>query len=91
MFKEYSKFMGYVVLSILIIAATSGVIYQFSVVGENVAFKNSHQYEEGMAQRAITLKAQIAEIDVQIMKNPNMADQLRAQRKVLEIQLQGAK
>ena len=91
MFKEYSEFMGYVVLTILILAAVGGVLKVTGVIGERVVFENSHQYKQGMSQRAITLEAQIAEINAQIAKNPEMRQQLEAQRKVLEIQLKGAK
>ncbi|MFK5882798.1 MAG: hypothetical protein QM489_00420 [Candidatus Izemoplasma sp.] len=91
MFKEYRKFMGYLVLTIVILAFTAGGLKYLGVFGERVVFEQSFQYKEGMKQRANTLEAQIAEVDMQISLNPDIADQLRAQRKVLEIQLKGTK
>lgn len=88
MFKSYSKFMGYVVLTIGILAIVGGVLKITGVFSERVLFENSFQYKKGMESRALTLQAQIAEIDMNIINNPEMADTLRAQRKVLEIQLQ---
>lgn len=86
-FKEYSKIMGYVVLTVLILALVGGGLRIAGVFGERVVFENSFQYKKGMESRALVLEAQIAEVDMNIIKNPDMADSLRAQRKVLEIQL----
>lgn len=88
MFKEYSKFMGYVVLTILILALVGGGLKVAGVFGERVVFENSFQYKQGMNSRSLTLQAQIAEVDKNIINNPDMVVSLRAQRKVLEIQLQ---
>lgn len=87
MFKEYSKFMGYVVLTIVTLTVTSGVLYQFGVVGERVAFENSFQYSEGMNQRARTLQAQIDQIDILLMSNPENYQELQAQKRILTAQL----
>jgi len=91
MFKEYSTFMGYLILTIVILAIIGGGLRIAGVFGERVVFENSFQYKEGMRQRANVLEAQIAEIDMQISINPDMSQQLSAQRKVLQIQLKGMK
>ena len=91
MFKNYSKGMGYIALTIVTLSAVGGALSFAGVFGERVVFENSFQYKEGMKQRANTLEAQIAEVDMQISINPDMAQQLTAQRKVLEIQLKGIK
>ena len=91
MFKDYITTMGYIILTIVILAVVGGVLNVAGVFSERIVFKNSHQYQEGMAQRANVFEAQIAEIDLQIAQNPHMASQLRMQRKVLEIQLKGVK
>jgi hypothetical protein len=91
MFKDYMKTMGYIALTILLLAALGGLLNVVGVFGERVVFENSFQYKEGMDQRARVLQAQIAEIDANIIKYPEQAQALRAQRKVLEIQLQGTK
>lgn len=88
MFKEYSKFMGYLVLTILILTLVGGGLKVAGVFGERVVFENSFQYKQGMKSRSLTLQAQIAEVDKNIINNPDMVVSLRAQRKVLEIQLQ---
>lgn len=87
MFKEYSKGMGYVVLTVVILSAVGGGLKLAGVFGERVVFENSFQYKQGMKSRALTLQAQIAEVDKNIIVNPEMRGQLEAQRKVLEIQL----
>ena len=89
-FKEYRKAAYYTVATILILAAVFGGLKILGVFGERVVFKESFQYQEGMRQRVVTLQAQMAEIDAQIIQNPEIAEQLEAQRKVLEIQLRGA-
>ena len=91
MFKSYTQGMGYIILTVLILALLGGLIKTSNVFGERILFKNSFQYSEGMEQRAITIRAQIAAIDAHIIQNPEMRQQLSAQRKVLEIQLQGAR
>ena len=88
MFKEYSKMMGYVILTIVVLASVGGVLNLVGVFGERVAFENSFQYKKGMESRALTLQAQIAEVEMNIIKNPEMSEQLEAQKKVLQIQLQ---
>ena len=91
MFKDYSKFMGYLVLTIVILALVGAGLRLANVFGERVVFENSFQYKEGMSQRALTLEAQIADIEMSIIKSPEMSDQLNAQKKVLQIQLKGMK
>lgn len=91
MFKEYSTFMGYLILTILLLAVVGGGLKVAGVFGERVVFENSFQYKEGAKQRANTLEAQIAEIEMNIIKNPEMSVQLNAQKKVLQIQLNGMK
>ena len=88
MFKEYSKLMGYIVLTIVILAAVGAGLRMAGVFGERVVFENSFQYKQGMKSRALTLQSQITEIDAQLIKNPEKRQELLAQRKVLELQLQ---
>ncbi len=91
MFKGYLNAMGYVVLTLIILAIVGGGLRFVGVFGERVVYENSFQYKKGMEQRALTIQSQIAEVDVNIIKNPEMREQLQAQRKVLEIQLQSTK
>jgi hypothetical protein len=58
-----------------------------NTVMERVVMKNSFQYVEGMEQRAAILQAQIAQVNLDIMKNPNQRQELLLQKKVLEVQL----
>ncbi|MBV1930043.1 MAG: hypothetical protein KUG81_11090 [Gammaproteobacteria bacterium] len=87
MFKEYAKFMAYTVLTIAILGTVSAIGYQLSVVGERLAFQNSFQYDEGMNQRARTLKAQIDQVDILLMGNPENYQELQAQKRILTVQL----
>ena len=87
--KEYKNILYHVVVTVLVLAVTFGALRYVGVFGERVVFENSFQYKEGMKQRFNTLTAQIAEVDMQIVKTPSMKKQLLAQRKVLEIQLEG--
>ena len=41
MFKEYSKVMGYVILTIVLLASVGGVLRVAGVVGERVVFEQS--------------------------------------------------
>lgn len=91
MFKVYSKGMGYVVLTILILSIVGGGLRFAGVFGERVVFENSFQYKEGAKQRAAVLEAQILQLDVDIYNNPEMADSLRMQQKVLKAQLAAVK
>lgn len=88
MFKAYSKIMGYIILTIVLLTAVGGGLRFAGVFGERVVFENSFQYKQGMQSRALVLEAQIAEVDKNIINNPEMRESLEAQRKVLEIQLQ---
>lgn len=88
MFKEYSKFMGYTVLTLVVLSLTFGVLRLAGVFGERVVFENSFQYKKGMESRALKLQAEIAQIEANIVKFPEKREELEAQRKVLEIQLQ---
>lgn len=90
MFKEYSKVMGYIVMTLVILSLVFGGLRLAGVLGERVAFENSFQYSEGMKSRKIVLQSQIAQIDADIVNNPDKFSSLQAQRKVLEIQLQAA-
>lgn len=89
--KEYRSGMGYIVATIVILATVGGALTVAGVFGERVVFENSFQYKEGMRQRSVVLEAQVAEINMQIGRNPGMAAELIAQRKVLEIQLMGVR
>ena len=86
--KDYLKVTGYAVLTILILSTVGGGLRLAGVFGERVAFENSFQYKKGMESRALTLQAQIAEVEMKIINSPEMAQSLQAQKKVLLIQLQ---
>ncbi len=58
-----------------------------STVVERVVFKESFQYKEGMEQRANTLKANMAEIDMLIATGQGDVKKLNAQKSFLRVQL----
>ncbi|WAI96158.1 hypothetical protein [Vibrio phage vB_VhaP_PG11] len=88
MFKDYAKIMGYVVLTLITLAAVGGGLRFAGVFGERVVFEQSFQYKKGMESRALQLQTQIAEIDKQLVQAPEKHEELMAQRKVFELQLQ---
>jgi hypothetical protein len=54
---------------------------------EHKVFKNSHQYKEGMAQKAANLQASIDEINIRLQQNPENAQELTNQKMFLSAQL----
>lgn len=54
---------------------------------ERQTLVNSHQYIEGMEQRARILEANIAEINAMIATNPDNVNELLAQKRALSAQL----
>ncbi len=89
MFKEYSKVMGYVVLTILILAVVGGGLNFAGVFAERVAIKNSFQYKEGMAQQASIWESQLVELDIQIMQqtDQDVIAQLEGQKRLVNSRL----
>lgn len=53
---------------------------------ERAVLVTSHQYKEGMEQRANILQANIAEIDAMLVTNPENRAQLMAQKRALTAQ-----
>ena len=94
------KAIGIFFIVIIITGVLTFIGYFFNytdTVANRVITKNSFQYQEGMAQRAAILKANIAaisiidvlrraELNVEIAKDPSNED-LRNQRKILQAQL----
>ncbi len=89
MFKEYSKGMGYVVLTIVILSVLGGVLNFAGVFAERVVVKNSFQYKEGMAQQASIWEAQLVELDIQIMQQTDqeVIAQLEGQKHLINARL----
>lgn len=56
-------------------------------VVERQVLVNSHQYIEGMEQRAAILRANIAEIDAMLSLDPENKDELLSQKRALRAQL----
>lgn len=89
--KETYWTMWKVVPIILIIVAIGFGVKSLGLVGgkmvERQVLVNSHQYIEGMDQRAGVLKANIAELDVMISMGDGNRDELMGQKRVLKAQL----
>ena len=70
---------------------TFGVLKGFGIIGstvvENIVFKQSFQYKEGMEQRANILEANIAEINMLIATGSGDIKKLNAQKSILRVQL----
>jgi len=76
---------------VLIVIAIGFGVKSLGLVGgkmvERQVLVNSHQYIEGMEQRAGVLKANIAELDVMISMGQGNRDELLGQKRVLKAQL----
>lgn len=90
MMKVYWKVIGLIILTLLIFTGVGWVMKPVDKMVEREVMVNSHQYKEGMEQRAITLQSSIAELDGRIAMNPENVAELRAQKRALQIQLQAA-
>jgi len=84
----------WIVIAALACFALFGTLGVLGKIGgtatDRVVLEQSFQYKEGMKQRARTLEASIAEIDVRISQDPSNQD-LRNQRSYLVIQLNAMK
>lgn len=84
--------LGLVLLVVLIVALTGlrWVLMPAEKMVERKALVESHQYKEGMSERAAILRANIAEIESRLL-DPSLDDQskknLKAQLSSLRIQL----
>jgi len=89
------KFVGgwwmWILLLIIISSVIVGFLNMAGLIGktvvERVVFEQSFQYSEGMKQRAATLEANIAEIDMLIATGQGNQEHLLAQKSVLRVQL----
>ena len=80
------------ILPIVIVVLAIGLgLKSFGLIGskmvERQVLVNSHQYIEGMEQRANILKANIVEIDVMISTGQGDRDKLLGQKRILKSQL----
>jgi len=89
--REIMSWWFFIVLMLVLTIPIFGVLKYFGIIGstvvERIVFENSFQYQEGMKQRAATLEANIAEIDMMIATGQGDKDQLMAQKSYLNIQL----
>lgn len=88
MYKEMTKLVAFWIVVTLIVMAIGYALMPVQKKVERAVMVNSHQYIEGMEQRARILEANITEIDVMLASNPSNADELRAQRRVLKARLE---
>jgi len=65
-FKSYTKVMGYVIGTVVILTAVGWVLKPADVAVDRIIIKNSFQYKEGMAQRGAILEANIIEVENRI-------------------------
>lgn len=85
--KQYLKVITGIVISVVI---ASILLFAFKLANSYVGRAiqtNSHQYVEGMNQRARVLNANIAEIDSLLLTNPENKESLLAQKRALSAQL----
>ena len=84
-------FLPTALLIIVVIFLVFGGLRAVGLIGgvavENIVYKNSFQYKEGMAQRAATLEASIIELDIRLNSNPENRQALINQKSILSAQL----
>jgi hypothetical protein len=89
--KDISKLVLVVIGITLVITAVSlGIKYVVAPIKKQIERKvlvESHQYIEGMEQRAAILRANIAEVDNQLRSNIGNPSQLMGQKAALKAQL----
>lgn len=77
----------FIISLVLVVAGISFILKPAIVAVESAIFKNSFQYNEGMEQRAAILEANIAEIEGLLIINPEDSENLNAQKRALNAQL----
>jgi len=79
------------VIIILFLFVFFGALNAIGLIGgkavERQVLKHSHQYKEGMDQRAAILQANIAELDILIAQRPANVKNLENQKLILQAQL----
>lgn len=89
--REVWGWVWFIIIMIVLAFPIFGAMRYFGIIGttvvENIVYKNSFQYKEGMEQRANTLEANLAEIDMLIATGKGDVDELNAQKSFLRVQL----
>ena len=81
------KTLPLIILVCVILFGLSSLIRVGGKMVDRQIMVSSHQYKEGMNQRAATLQASIAEIDVMLMQGKGNADELEGQKMILNAQI----
>ena len=83
-----SCFLGFLVLIAIFFGINSAVKVGNTAV-DRVVLEQSHQYQEGMRDRAVVLTATLAEIDARLLmtSDPGLISDLEAQKAAMNIQL----
>lgn len=85
------KFLPIFVVGIVVLSAVGFGLRSVGLIGSTIVerevFKRSFQYKEGMEQRAAILKANISEIDIVLISNPENKQDLLNQKMILRSQL----
>jgi hypothetical protein len=86
---ELSKWWFWGIAMVVVAAIVIGIGMPISKRVEREVLVQSHQYKEGMADRAAVLSASLAEVERRIMaaSDPNMKAGLEDQASVLRIQI----
>jgi ATP/ADP translocase len=87
---EATKWLLWAIVVFIILLIVGGISMVVSKRVEREVLVNSHQYKEGMRDRASVLRASIAEIDTRLLSTTlgeGVRNNLQAQRSALNIQL----
>ena len=87
---EATKWVVWAIVVFLVVLLIGGISMVVSKRVEREVLVSSHQYREGMADRAAVLRASIAEIDTRLLSSnldATTRNNLQAQRSAINIQL----
>ena len=87
--KEATKWVIWLIAVCIVITIIALAFKPVNVAVERAVMVNSHQYKEGMAERASVLSASLAEVENRIMieSDPNIKAGLENQASAIRIQL----
>ena len=77
----------FVIFFVVLFGGINFVMRPASVAMDNIVFENSYQRKEGTRQRVAILESQLAEIEMNMIKYPSKAEELAAQKRVIESQI----
>lgn len=87
--KEASKWVVWLIIVMVVVTLIGWALRPVEMAVERKVFINSHQYQEGKAERAAILEASLAEINSRLTRctDAGLRSELETQKSVLNVQL----